>query len=152
MFLSCLLAPLDTIEEEPAKSPIQLHFWSLMLEECHEQFGTRFGREVMDFFELPHLKQWPIRYFETTYEVNNLEPVLEAKLWISLSCHIWNDDLSDILKCTKWTIWNQFWKRSNGFLRVATFETMTNPIFWNVRSEQFGSEVMDFFELQPLKR
>ena len=33
MFLSCLLAPLDTIEEEPAKSQIQLHFWSLMLEE-----------------------------------------------------------------------------------------------------------------------
>ena len=94
-----------------------------------EQFGTSFGREVMDFFELPHLKRWPIRYFETTYEVNNLEPVLEAKLWISLSCHIWNDDQSDILKCTKWTIW----KRSYGFLRVATFETITDPIFCNVR-------------------
>ena len=33
------------IEEEPAKSPNS------------EQFGTSFGREVMDFFELPHLKR-----------------------------------------------------------------------------------------------
>ena len=80
-------------------------------------------------------KQWPIRYFET-YKVNNLEPVLEGKLWISLSCPIRNDDQTDILKHTKWTIWNQSWKRSYGFLRVATLETMTNPIFWNVRREQ----------------
>ena len=40
----------------------------------------------------------------------------------------------------KWAIWNQFWKRSYGFLWVATFETMTNPIFWNnVGNEQFGT-------------
>ena len=60
-------------------------------------------------------------------------------------------------KHLKWAIWNQFWKRSYGFLWVATFETMTNLIFWNnVRSEQFGtsfgSEVLDFFELPHLKR
>ena len=85
-----------------------------------------------------------------------MEPVLEAKWWISLSCHIGNDDQSDILKRRKWTIWiqanvmnkrtkwtirNQFWKRSYGFLWVATFEMMTNPIFWNVQNEQFGTSI-----------
>ena len=40
-----------------------------------------------------------------------------------------------------WTIWNQCWKGSYGYLSVATFETMTDAIFWNVRSEQFGTSI-----------